>query len=296
MDTPPKHRGKSFLTRSVKSIKRANPDLSDLENRALGRLGADNRAVTAFNYLPNQSAADALVWTYIEALEVKRSFDSEIAWSQHLLGNKRQQGELDRLVNGLVAVGRFFENLQKQPLGWVASQQRVAPGELRQLFVAFETAKDLLEQQRRIANETPKRLGATRNTGPGAAERAVIGWLATGVRFQTRKPNREIVRLLAEVVLERSVTGLQVLKVEKSRLGREWRLPFRTQGRGQNPYVGQITSSRRTDFRRRTASEARQGRLVERPVQRPFHLDLRYLTNLLEAKISAEQVTPSDAS
>jgi hypothetical protein len=124
------HRGKQLLRDAVKAVKDAEPDFSDSENRALGRLSTDRRAVKAYDYLPNQDAANALVWAYIEALEIRRTFDDEISESRRLLGNAKQQGELDRLKNGLVAVEAFFQDLQKKPLGWIASQHRVPPGSL----------------------------------------------------------------------------------------------------------------------------------------------------------------------
>jgi hypothetical protein len=261
-----KQRGRQLLMRAVKAVKDSDPDLSDHDSRALERLSADRRAQRAYDYLPNQDAADALVWTYIAALEIRRTFNDEIAESRRLLGSARQQGKLDRLKNSLVAVERFFEDLKERPLGWVASQHRVPPGTLTALFVALVFAKDLLEGERRIASETPKRLGATRKLGPGAAELAAIGWLAGDVRHYTGKPNREVVRLLAEVVLQREVTDDRVRKAERIRLGREWQLPLRTEDSGKSPYVGKLMSSRRTEPLRRTAAVAKQARLVERTV------------------------------
>lgn len=250
--------------RAVKAARDSDPDLSDHDNRALGRLSTDQRARKAYEYLADQKAADALVWTYIEALEISRTFDDEIASARRLLGTARQQGELDRLLSSLVAVEIFFQDLLKKPVGWVASQQRVAPGTLRQLFVALVLARDLLEQQRRIAQETPKRLGASRKLGSNAVESAVIGWLAQGVLHLTGKPHREVVRLLAEVVMQRDVTDHRVRRAERVRLGRQWQQPLRTEDSGKSPYVGELKSARRTQLGRRTAAVANQARLVER--------------------------------
>jgi hypothetical protein len=72
------------------------------------------------------------MWTYIEALEIWRTFDDEIAESRRLLGSARKKGELDRLKNGLIAVGRFFQDLQKKPLGWVSSRGSIDASRLRQ--------------------------------------------------------------------------------------------------------------------------------------------------------------------
>lgn len=259
-----KQRGRLLLMRAVKAAKDSDPDLSDHDNRALGRFSTDHRARKAYEYLPDQEAADALVWTYIEALEISKTFDAEIASSRRLLGTGRQQGELDRLLSGLVAVEGFFQDLLKKPVGWVASQQRVAPGALRQLFVSLAFARDLLEQQRRIAKETPKRLGATRKLSSNAAESAVIGWLAQGVLHQSGKPNREVVRLLAEVVMQREITDHRVRRAERVRLGRAWQQPLRTEDSGKSPYVGKLMSARRTQPGRRTAAVAKQARLIER--------------------------------
>jgi hypothetical protein len=247
MATTRKRLGRQFLTRALKSFRNANAALSECENRALRRLNADRRAQMAYDQLPDQPAADALIWSCIEALEIGRTFDAEIAQSRRLLGSATQQGELDRLKNSLVGVERFFEELQNQPLGWVASQVRVPPGTLGQLFLALVFAKDLIEDQRRIASETPKRLGATRKVGLGAAELAAIGWLAENVRRHTHKANREVVRVLAEVVLQRTVTDHRVRKAERTRLGREWRRPFRTETSkslmsGNSKVLGEPTS------------------------------------------------------
>jgi hypothetical protein len=274
-DRAMKQHGRRLLVTAVNAIKKSNPDFSDRDNRAIGRLFATGKASEAYAYLPNQQAADSLTWAYIEAVEIRRTFDAEVAKSRRLLGTVKQQGQLDRLKSGLVAVEVFFRDLQRQPVGWVVSQQTVPAGELGNLFRSLLSARDLLEQQRRIALETPGRLGATRKLAPGAADLASIAWLAQEILKSTGKPNRRAVKLLAEVVLQREVKEDQVRKAEQRRLGRAWRQPPRKDN-DRSPYAGIFMSSRRTYLgRARTAAVANQPRLIEQSNDAPVLAPMR---------------------
>jgi hypothetical protein len=72
----------------------------------------------------------------------------------------------------------------------------------------------LLEQtirgEERIAKETPKRFGATRKTGRGAAELAAIGWIAEGFQRAVGRADWKSAAKLAELVLQCPVSTARI--------------------------------------------------------------------------------------
>ncbi len=85
--------------------------------------------------------------------------------------------------------------------------------------------QDKLQARKRIADETPGRLGATRkikNRGK-AATTVAIGWLAEGIRGASGRPHLVAAAQLASVVLDREISPEQMREAEKTRR-RDWRL------------------------------------------------------------------------
>lgn len=260
-------RGRALLEGGIKAFRAANPELPKAEDEVLHRLLTDRRATSAFAALPEGcQQAKILVLTCIEAAEILRIFDREVARSEQLLGTRRQRGELDRLKKGIVAFEKFLDDLRSQPVGRLVAQHVLPPDALSALRNSLLFARDIIEGERRIACETPMRLGATRKSRvKGAAQLAAIGWMSEGVRKIVGRPNRKIIVQLAEVVLQCSVTEARVREAERTRLERDWRMPVRSID-GQKPELGSIlVITRRLEKSPRPSAVTLQPRLHERP-------------------------------
>jgi hypothetical protein len=257
-------RGTKSLAAALDAFRASNPELLKSEKAVLQRLETDRRAAAAFGTLgANGATAELLILRCLEAAEILDVFAGEVARSKRLLGNTRKQGELERLEKGLVAFEKFIKRLRSEPVGRVWAQHKLAPGSFDLMWRFQVLASDIIAGEKRIAEETPKRFGATRNTGPGAAELAAIGWIANAVHQCSGEPNRKSVVKLAEVVLQCKATVFRVREAERTRLQREWRMPLRTAATDKYASAGALLS-RQYVASARTTREARQSRLVEK--------------------------------
>jgi hypothetical protein len=130
---------------------------------------------------------------------------------------------LDALSQAVADLWAFIEELAAGPPHRLAAYVLLEPGDREYLGVALGRLKGLIEGRRRIAAETPLRMGATNKLREGD-ETAAIGWLAEGIARVTGRPHYQHVARLAEVVLRaKDITDDRVREALRTRRGRSWR-------------------------------------------------------------------------
>lgn len=255
--------GRASLLSALNAFRLANQEIPASEEIVLKRLLNDRRAAAAFAVVPLEATRGSLlVLTCLQAAEILKIFDQEVARSNRLLGSARKEGELDRLEKGLRAIDTFLKTLLAQPVGRIRTQHTLPSGMLESISNNFLLLQDILGTERRIAQETPRRLGATRKVGKGAAELAALGWIAEGFRRVVGKTDWDAVAQLAEVVLGKSVTADRIREAERTRNEREWRMPLNPRRTGKAS--DEVVRVRRTRAASRSSADAQLPRLTPR--------------------------------
>ena len=187
----------------------------------VGRLTKDRRAAEAFAILnlPSELAA-IVVSDCIKAELNARTFMVRLAREAAI------QKLLRTADDGLKACAELLAQATG-PRDALQAFVTFNEGEPQALLRGLNDWKSFIDGRRRIAQETPGRVGATRKrTGKHlqAGQRAAIYWIADGVRRLAKRPHYDAVGMLAEVVLElpTSIDATQVRAVCRGR--NEWRI------------------------------------------------------------------------
>jgi hypothetical protein len=255
--------GRANLLAALKAFREANSEMPEAEKLVLRRLETDRGAAAAFAALPNQPPHWLLVLTCVQAAEILRLFDQEVARSKRLLGSKRNRGELDHLKNGLVRIRAFLKELRVQPVGRVLAQHSIPAEEMDAMWQGLSLLEQTICGEQRIAQETPKRFGATRKIGKGAGELAAIGWFAEGFRKAAGKADWKTGARLARVVLQCPVSEFRIREAYRTRAGRDWRMPLHSASEMRSS--GKIRRVRGVQEKPRSATEGQQSRLTTKP-------------------------------
>jgi len=255
--------GRQILKATLQAFCAAQPKLGQREQALLARLEAAGPAQDAFALVPEPGRAAALLSTILQAAELQADFGLHIARAKRDLGSRTRRGELERCEKALSALRTYLSELQTGSVGWIQAQTIESPESLVRISAGLTALEDLVGAQRRIAQETLKRLGATRKAnGRQAATLAALGWLADGVKRLTDRPHRNHVAALARVVLRVRVSEDQIRAAERTRK-REWRMPL-TNGPVVN-MKGPVSRTRNVEESLRSAAHAKQPRLTTLP-------------------------------
>jgi hypothetical protein len=255
-----KSSGRTKLLAALTVFREANPEMPDSDKQVLRRLEMDRGAATVFAVLPEQPPHWLLVQTCVQANEILRLFDQEVARSRRLLGSRRQRGNLDHLKKGVARIRAFLKDLRAQPVGRVLAQHSVPAQEMEVMWQGLALLEQTIRGEERIAHETPKRFGATRKTGKGAAELAAIGWIAEGFQKAVGGADWKSAAKLAELVLQCPVSEARIREAYRTRTGRDWRMPLYSPSEMGN--AGKIKRVREIQEKARSAAEGQSPRLM----------------------------------
>jgi hypothetical protein len=255
-----KSSGRAKLLAALKIFRDANPETPDSEKEVLRRLEMDRGAAAAFEVLPEQPPHWALVETCVQANEILRLFDQEVARSSRLLGSRRQRGELDHIKKGVTRIRAFLKDLRAQPVGRVLAQHSVPAQEMEVMWQGLSLLEQTIRGEERIAKETPKRFGATRKTGRGAAELAAIGWIAEGFQRAVGRADWKSAAKLAELVLQCPVSTARIREAYRTRTSRDWRMPLYSPSEIES--AAKVKRVRQVQEKSRSAAEGQQPRLT----------------------------------
>ena len=217
-------RGRSIMQAAVNRLLEVKPALSKRELALIARLDRDAEVHAAFSLMEDHARANALLNTILQAAELQEKFPTIIEDAKRFLGSASNQGELERHEKAIDRLETFLQRLRTSEVGRVQAQQIEDAGTLAAIREGQRALRSLIKTQRRIAEETIGRLGATRSSSAkNAANLAALGWLADGIRRLTGKPNRSLVAGLGQAVLQAPMTEDQVRVAERARL-HDWRV------------------------------------------------------------------------
>jgi len=218
-------RGRAIMQAAVNRLLEVEPALSRREMALVARLDRDAEVHGAFSRMVDHACADALLNTILQAAELQARFPTIIKDAKRLLGSASTLGELERHEKAINGLEIFLQRLQTSKVGRVQAQQIEDAGTLVAIRKGHRSLRSIIKTQRRIAEETIGRLGATRSSSAkNAANLAALGWLADGIRRLTGKPNRSLVAGLSQAVLQVAMTEDQVRVAERVRV-HGWRVP-----------------------------------------------------------------------
>jgi hypothetical protein len=215
----PKPTSKTAFAAIVATFRERLPDLDTQGQAVLDRLLADDRAGDAFAAIaPDYENARWLIFDGIKADALARTFGERIACEREMVQR------LDRLDVAVSDLDKFWKEVSTPPDDPFAAWQTVSDEDAATVRRALYALSCAIAGRRRIASETPLRLGATRKTKAAAAQIAAIGWLADGVQRITQQPHTGHVAILAEIALGiGEVSEERVRKALRTRRNREWR-------------------------------------------------------------------------
>src|SRR5271166_1980641 len=157
----------------------------------------------------DRDAAFAILADCVRAEELRRNFGRHV-------GIARDTDKWDRLDAAVKALRGFVVELEKGPADKLAAV--VVGADTADMRRGLYLLAGAIRTGRRIAGETPTRLGATRKAkSEGAATTAAVGWLARAVRKICGEAHYSEVAVLAELALGVS----DVISIDRARQG--WR-------------------------------------------------------------------------
>jgi hypothetical protein len=194
--------------------------LNEDETRLIRRLEGSSEASAIFGQIDDDKNVKRLFILCVEADCLFRTFEDRIREARD------KQRKLDKYAEALVEIRRFLDDIDRPPRDRIEAFANPDPEEIRSERSALASVGGRIQQQKRIAAETPARLGATRKShGRKAAETAAIGWIAEGVERITGHTNARLCADLAELVIEGDVSLDRVDNAAETRQ-REWRAPL----------------------------------------------------------------------
>jgi hypothetical protein len=216
---------KGHLRVAINAYRAAAGDGLDEDGRkVLDRLVTGERAAEAAEafakFEADDRAARMILKACIEADLLIRSFPDRLNTEQKSLSRLEQ---LDKSVADLSV---FVSELNQNPPDRLAAYAKYGDDDFGAMKLGLHLVREAIKDRRRIAVETPLRIGATRNTkgkAGKAAETAAIGWLAEGVRRACGDPHHEAAAVLAEIALDCRVSVDRLIEAERTRRERDWR-------------------------------------------------------------------------
>jgi hypothetical protein len=202
----------SFSLRNEKGLDQPTRDLLD-------RLVKNFDAAAAFDRLQlDNRQGSKLLLACIEADSLARNFPQLIAKEKAMLNR------LQTLDQNVAELREFVREQTKQPINPLSARIWYSEPDLSAMKQGLYLISNMISARRRIAMETPGRLGSTRKSQIKQAKIiAAIGWLAEGVHRITGKRNLRVVADLAQVIVKKTVDEEAVRRAIKNR--REWRFP-----------------------------------------------------------------------
>jgi hypothetical protein len=192
----------ALLREAVERFKAGNPDVDENAQSVLDRLvtSEDDRAAESVAEMTDDPATvDRVLLCCIGFEAVYRLFPEIVARETKMLRR------LDKLLAAAKELDGFIVELATGPQAsfidaWIA----LAPGRDYGWRVALSDISGHIKARRRVAKETPLRLGWTRKSRTeDAREIAALGWLAEGIEKLCGQPHYHCVAMLAEVILQR---------------------------------------------------------------------------------------------
>ena len=186
-----------LLQRAIEGFRKAHPDLDQDASAVCDRLLDDPRAAEAFAAIATVHNAPLLVGACIQCERVHRDFHSI------LKAEVAMPARLDKLDGGIEAADRFVVEIVAGPRSLLDPQIVVGQDEADRLRGALREIRSIIELRRQLANEAPRRLGATRKwIGQNAGETAALGSLAEAIDEIAERPHYMHAATLGEIVLK----------------------------------------------------------------------------------------------
>jgi hypothetical protein len=164
---------------------------------ALAKVVGDDDALNA---LAKMRLTDAqlrkIIASFIQAVEVKKRFKLKMAQEGAALRRT------PKLAKAVADLRKFVDEVTASPADRISARIPVTAEEKRAYLQALYEIGRLIEFRVRIAQETPRRIGATRkSSSKEAEENAAIGWLAASIKRITGRAWTSQSRLLAGILL-----------------------------------------------------------------------------------------------
>ena len=119
--------------------------------------------------------------------------------------------ELVGLEKSLPPLREFVSEIERAKPGRLAAVLRYDAAIVKAAQFGLQMVALMITDRRRVADETIRRLGGTRNAqADNAARTAAVGWVAEGIRRATGSPNLRFTADLAQAALGGEVTIDQV--------------------------------------------------------------------------------------